>query len=186
MISNDVTSDLTHTKTNWLRGHQTKGSTRYPIVTLFGVKGVSLHWLRLWLFYLTIPSQNLNQYWLDFLRMPWSVITFHNAPDTTNKMLEKVLLSFFLLKSPLNHWVNVNLLIHYRNVIMSAMASLITGILIIFSTVWTVCSGADQRKHQSPALPAFFEGNSSMTWEFPAQKASDAESVSIKWRHYEQ
>ena len=33
---------------------------------------------------------------------------------------------------------------HYSDVIMIAMASQITGVLIIFSTA---CSGADQRKH---------------------------------------
>ena len=37
---------------------------------------------------------------------------------------------------------------HYSDVIMSAMASQITGISIVYSTV---CSGADQRKHQSSA-----------------------------------
>ena len=35
---------------------------------------------------------------------------------------------------------------HYSDVIMSAMASQITGVMIVYSTV---CSGADQRKHQS-------------------------------------
>ena len=35
---------------------------------------------------------------------------------------------------------------------MSAVASLITSVSIIYSTV---CSGADQRKHQSSALLAF-------------------------------
>ena len=37
---------------------------------------------------------------------------------------------------------------HYSDVIMSAMASQITGVLIVYSTV---CSGVDQRKHQSSA-----------------------------------
>ena len=35
---------------------------------------------------------------------------------------------------------------HYSDVIISAMASQITGVLVIYSTV---CSGANQRKHQS-------------------------------------
>ena len=37
---------------------------------------------------------------------------------------------------------------HYSDVIMGAMASQITGVLIVYSTV---CSGADQRWHQSSA-----------------------------------
>ena len=42
---------------------------------------------------------------------------------------------------------------HYNDVIMSAMASKITSLTIVFSTVY---SGADQRRHQSSALLAFF------------------------------
>ena len=41
---------------------------------------------------------------------------------------------------------------HYNDVIMSAMASQITSITMVYSTVY---SGADQRKHQSPASLAF-------------------------------
>ena len=44
---------------------------------------------------------------------------------------------------------------HYSGVIMSAMASQITGFSIAYSTV---CSGSDQRKHQSSASLAFVRG----------------------------
>ena len=44
---------------------------------------------------------------------------------------------------------------HYNNVIMSAMASQITNITIVYSTVYP---GADQRKHQSSASLAFVRG----------------------------
>ena len=44
---------------------------------------------------------------------------------------------------------------HYRDVIMSAMASQITSLTIVYSTVY---SGADQRKHQRSALLAFVRG----------------------------
>ena len=44
---------------------------------------------------------------------------------------------------------------HYINVIMSMIASQITSVLIACSTV---CSGADQRKHQSSASLAFVKG----------------------------
>ena len=54
--------------------------------------------------------------------------------------------------------------IHYSNVITSALASQITGVSTVFSTV---CSGADQITHQSSA--------SSVTSGFPSQRASDAE-----------
>ena len=56
---------------------------------------------------------------------------------------------------------------------MGAMASQITSLTIVYSTVY---SGADQRKHQSSASLAFVQlGNSPGTDEFPAQMASNAE-----------
>ena len=44
---------------------------------------------------------------------------------------------------------------HYSDAIMSAMASQITNVTIVYSTV---CSGADQRKHQSSVSLAFVRG----------------------------
>ena len=44
---------------------------------------------------------------------------------------------------------------HWSDVIMSSMAPQITSVSI---ACWTVCSGADQRKHQSSASPAFVRG----------------------------
>ena len=46
-------------------------------------------------------------------------------------------------------------MIHYNDAIMSEMASQITGVSIVCSTV---CSGADQRKHQSSASLVFVRG----------------------------
>ena len=60
---------------------------------------------------------------------------------------------------------------HYSDVIMSAKASQITSLMIVDPTVY---SGANQRKHQSSASLAFVEGNSPVTGEFPAQRASNA------------
>ena len=48
--------------------------------------------------------------------------------------------------------VRVTLATHYSDVIMGAMASKITSLTIVYSTVY---SGADQRKHQSSASLAF-------------------------------
>ena len=45
--------------------------------------------------------------------------------------------------------------LHYSDVIMSSMASQITDVSIVYSTV---CSGADQRKKQSSASLAFVRG----------------------------
>ena len=46
-------------------------------------------------------------------------------------------------------------ILHYDDVIMTAMASQIKCLTIVFSTVY---SGADQRKHQSSASLAFVRG----------------------------
>ena len=60
-----------------------------------------------------------------------------------------------------------NVLIHYNDAIMVAMASPITSLTIVYSTVY---SGAYQRKYQSPASLAFVRGihhgsvNSSHKW----------------------
>ena len=62
---------------------------------------------------------------------------------------------------------------------MSAMASQITSLTIVYSTVY---SGVDQRKIHATGL---CEGNSPVTGEFPVQMASNAENVSIWWRHHE-
>ena len=69
--------------------------------------------------------------------------------------------------------------IHYNDVIMGAIASQITILTIVNSTVY---SDVDQRKHQSSASLAC-AGNSPGTVEFPAHIASNAENVSIWWRH---
>ena len=50
---------------------------------------------------------------------------------------------------------NVSWWTHYSDVIMSTMSSQITGVSIVYSTVF---SGADQRRHQSSAPLAFARG----------------------------
>ena len=70
-------------------------------------------------------------------------------------------------------------LCHYNDVIMSAMASHVTRLAIVYSTVY---SDTDERKHQSSVLLAFVRG---IHGEFPAPKTSNAENVSIWWRHHD-
>ena len=60
---------------------------------------------------------------------------------------------------------------------MGAIASQITSLTIVYSIVY---SDADQRKHQS-SVSRVVTG----TGKFPAQMASNAENVSIWWRHHE-
>ena len=69
---------------------------------------------------------------------------------------------------------------HYNDVIMATIASQITSLTIVYSTVY---SDADQRKHQSSASLAFVWGIHRDRW-IPAQRASYAENVSIWWRYH--
>ena len=56
------------------------------------------------------------------------------------------------------------------------MASQITSLAIVYSTL---NSGEDQRKHKKLRVTGLCVGNSPVTGEFPAQKASVVENVSI-------
>ena len=71
---------------------------------------------------------------------------------------------------------------HYTDVIMSAMSSQITSPTSVYSTVY---SGVDQRKHQSSASLAFVRGIHRWPVNSPHKKASNAENVSIWWRHHD-
>ena len=63
---------------------------------------------------------------------------------------------------------------------MGAIASEITSLTIVYLTIY---SDADQRKTSKLRLTRLCAGNSPATSEFPAQMASNAENVSIWWRH---
>ena len=72
-------------------------------------------------------------------------------------------------------------ILHYSDVIMDMMASQITSLTIVYSTVY---SDADQRKHQSSALLAFVRGIHRWPVNSPTQMTSNAENVYIWWRHH--
>ena len=65
---------------------------------------------------------------------------------------------------------------YLSDVIMSAIASKITVVTIVYSTV---CSGIEQRKHQSSALLAFVWGIHRWPVNSPPKSASNKENVSI-------
>ena len=66
------------------------------------------------------------------------------------------------------------------DVIMGAITSQITSLMIVYSTVY---SGADQRKHQSSASLAFVR--EIHRWLVSAQMGTNVENVSIWWRHHD-
>ena len=61
------------------------------------------------------------------------------------------------------------------------MASKITSVTIVYSTVY---SWRRSEKAWKLRVTGRFKGNSPVTIEFPAQRASNAENVSISWRHH--
>ena len=63
-------------------------------------------------------------------------------------------------------------------VVMGTIASQITSLTIVYSTIY---SDPDQRKLQSSASLAFVTRG---TGEFPPQMASNTENVSIWWHHH--
>ena len=63
---------------------------------------------------------------------------------------------------------------------MGVMASQITSLAIVYSVVY---SGTD-KKTKKLRVTGFSEGNSPVTGEYPVQRASNAENVSIWWRHH--
>ena len=71
---------------------------------------------------------------------------------------------------------------NYHDVIMGAMASQITSLTIVYSTVY---SSADRRKYKSPTSLAIVRGLHRWPVNSPHKRASNAENVSIWWRHHE-
>ena len=69
---------------------------------------------------------------------------------------------------------------HYSDVILSPVASQITSLTVAYSTVYPGRSN----KVSKLCATGLCGGNSPVTGEFPTQRASNAENVSIWWRHH--
>ena len=64
---------------------------------------------------------------------------------------------------------------------MGMMASQITSLSVFYSTAY---SRRISKKTSKLRVTGLCVGNSPVTDEFPAQRASNAENVSIWWRHH--
>ena len=71
--------------------------------------------------------------------------------------------------------------IHDSDVIMDAVASPITSLTLVYSTVY---SNRRSKKTSKLRVTGLCAGNSPGTGEFPTQRASNAKNVSIWWRHH--
>ena len=74
-------------------------------------------------------------------------------------------------------WYQLN---HYGDVIMGVMASQITSLTIVDSSLF----GCKSNKISKFRVTGLCAGNLPGTGEFPAQMASVAKNVSIWWRHH--
>ena len=71
---------------------------------------------------------------------------------------------------------------HYSDAMMDDVASQITSLPIVYSTVY---SRRRSQKISNLRVTGLCAVNSLVTGEFPAQRASNAENVSIWWRHHD-
>ena len=103
-------------------------------------------------------GESTGERWIPLIKGQWCGKLFHGI--ITSLALIKASISLLFLK----HWQHTKswyqigmdvLPIHYDDVIMGAIASLITSLTMVYSTVY---SDADQRKHQSSASLAFVRG----------------------------
>ena len=118
--------------------------------------------------------------------MPAYVATIfaHDKYDTRPIYAVKACAKFFLMtrkwnttKWNFNHAGNV----HYSDVIMSAMASQITGVLIV---CLNVCSVADKRRHQSSMSLAFVRGIHRWLVNSPHKGPVTWKMFPFWWRHH--
>ena len=78
-------------------------------------------------------------------------------------------------------WTQCYASIYYNDVKMGAMASEITSLAIVYSTVY---SRRRSKKTSKLRITGLCGGNSPVTGKFPAQMAITAGNVSIWWRHH--
>ena len=99
---------------------------------------------------------------------------FMSKPNQRKQSLEHILWDILYHHAGgCDHIIMDSVLIHYSDVIISATVSQITSVSSVCSTI---CSGADQRKHQSSASLAFVRGT----------KGQWCGKNTFRWRHHDQ
>ena len=84
------------------------------------------------------------------------------------------------LKNTLIYFHENAICIHYGDVIMSVIASQITSLMVLLNRKF----GCRSKKTSKLRFTGLCARNSSVTGEFPTQRASNPENVSIWWRHH--
>ena len=119
-------------------------------------------------FIANLIRSNVLKFWTS-LGYPWTnwIIEFFGEHENAEIIFPVPLYSFHL------HCICV--------VIKSALASQITSLAIVCSTVY---SRRRSKKTSKLRIAGLCEGNSPVTGEFPSQGTINAENVSIWWRHH--
>ena len=100
----------------------------------------------------------------------------------TTKLFSGGIFPFMAWDDVLLEWYHNICSSHYNDVIISTKASQITSLTIVYSTVY---SRPRSKKTSKLRVTGLCERNSPVTSEFPIQRASNAEDVSIWLHHYE-
>ena len=134
---------------------------------------ISQHWFRKWLVAYQATIHYLDQWW------PSSLMHTCSTRGRWIKMLFVTLhvLALYADSTSINvndfrnhtwKWCHINIKVSKIN------ANLLFNIVVSPTT----------KNYQSSALLALCEGNKAVTIRFLSQKASNAESVSMSWRHH--
>ena len=119
-------------------------------------------------------------------------IRWHHANDVLCRLdMELIGTSILFHMYSVSHKMHIHIIccdlccwchiFHYNDVIMSALVSQITSITIVYSTVY---SRRISKKISKLRVTGLCAGNSPVTGEFPAQRDSNAENVSVWLRHH--
>ena len=101
----------------------------------------------------------------------------YTAHDYAPEITSDPTLINFVMSSKRTTLIYICIYIYCYDVVMSAMASQITSLTIVYSTVYS-------RSRSKKTSKLRVTGPSPVTGEFPAQRASNAENVAIWWRHH--
>ena len=125
-------------------------------------------------------SYNFQESWLTsliFFKGDWSFVQCYSE-STQNSCY---MFAHYTDSCPVVLWAIYWCNSHYNDVIMSAVASQITSLTIVYLTFSSRRRSGKTSKLRVTGLCA---GNSPAAGEFPAQMASNAENVSLWWRHH--
>ena len=112
--------------------------------------------------------------------MPWLLSNTKTLMDNDNHKSEFGDVAYIKHFSKCHCLPEATYLGHYSDVIKSVRASQIIGVSIVCSAV---CSDVVKNKTPKLRITGLCEGNPPWTVGFPSQRASNADNVSIWWRH---